>query len=71
MWVCTANSNANSIQVRTDINGISNQGGVFTDRCGRSENAYYDSGFLENTGSSNAHNNMPPYLTINVWKRIA
>lgn len=22
------------------------------------------------TGESNAHNNMPPYLTVNIWKRV-
>lgn len=24
-----------------------------------------------NTGDGEAHNNMPPYLTVNVWKRVA
>lgn len=27
--------------------------------------------FIDNTGGSQAHNNMPPYLTVYMWKRIA
>ena len=26
---------------------------------------------VNNTGNSNSHNNMPPYLAVNIWKRIA
>lgn len=26
--------------------------------------------YVENTGGGQAHNNMPPYLTVNVWKRV-
>ena len=63
-----AGHDANSVQVRTDIDGIENQGGVFTDR---NSGYYFESSFIENTGGSNAHNNMPPYLAINVWKRVA
>lgn len=25
----------------------------------------------EEVGNGNAHNNMPPYLAVNMWKRIA
>lgn len=63
-----AGHDASSIQVRTDVNGIQNQGGAFTDR---PSGYYFDSSFIENTGGSQPHNNMPPYLTINVWKRVA
>ena len=63
-----AGHDAHSVQVRTDVNGIENQGGVFTERF---SGYYVETSFIENTGGSNAHNNMPPYLTINVWKRVA
>lgn len=26
---------------------------------------------IESTGGNQAHNNMPPYLTVYMWKRIA
>lgn len=29
------------------------------------------SGVINNAGGSEAHNNMPPYLAVNMWKRIA
>ena len=30
-----------------------------------------NSSFVQATGGSQAHNNMPPYLTVYMWKRIA
>lgn len=30
----------------------------------------YQTLFGDNTGGGQAHNNMPPYITVNVWKKI-
>ncbi len=32
---------------------------------------YYNNNLLTNEGGSKPHNNMPPYLTVYMWKRIA
>lgn len=34
-------------------------------------NGNLTSGMLNETGGSQAHNNMPPYLAVYIWKRIA
>lgn len=30
-----------------------------------------DNAYTKDSGGSQAHNNMPPYLTVNIWKRTA
>ena len=30
-----------------------------------------DSGYTNSSGGNGAHNNMPPYLAVNMWKRVA
>lgn len=41
--------------------------GTFGDRM---ENSGYTGDAISYTGGSQPHNNMPPYLAINVWKRV-
>ena len=38
---------------------------------GVATNNWYANGYLENTGGGGSHNNMPPYLAVNIWKRTA
>lgn len=33
--------------------------------------AWSKNNYIKNTGGGEAHNNMPPYLTIYIWRRIA
>lgn len=39
--------------------------------CGYDEQGYWNLIGMNNTGGNQAHNNMPPYLTVYMWKRVA
>ena len=54
----SASSNGNSLWALTDIHTSDSIG-----------NTFRELGYIENTGGSQAHNNMPPYLSVYVWER--
>ena len=51
----------------TNYNGTSDWGGIAA-AGNASPNALF---YLTNTGGSQPHNNMPPYLVVSIWKRVA
>lgn len=62
-----ANAWPASVTVRTDVNGINDTGGTWTDR---PSGVYSASRTMSDTGSSGTNKNMPPYIAIKRWKRI-
>ena len=60
-------------QIKTnndDWNNSANGGKYGTTHDGA--NSWYNTNwYTENSGGNAAHNNMPPYLTVYMWKRVA
>lgn len=59
--------------IKTNTGGypsVESSNGVFTDRT-RSTDQIADSEFIQETGGSTPHNNMPPYIAAYCWKRTA
>ena len=60
-------------QIKTnndDWNNSPNGGNYGTTHDGA--NSWYNTNwYTENSGGNAAHNNMPPYLTVYMWKRVA
>lgn len=60
-------------QIKTnndDWNNSANGGNYGTTHDGA--NSWYNTNwYTENSGGNAAHNNMPPYLTVYMWKRVA
>ena len=56
-----------------NANGASGslQGGGAYSQVSRSDDTTYWWSFTHETGGSQPHNNMPPYLTVYMWKRTA
>ena len=59
--------------IKTNTGGyppVESSNGVFTDHT-RSTDLIADSEFIQKTGWSTPHNNMPPYIVAFCWKRTA
>lgn len=59
--------------IKTNTGGyppVESSNGVFTDRVNPTD-SIADSEFIQETGGSTPHNNMPPYIVAYCWKRTA
>jgi len=60
---------------RHNIVNYNENGAALTDRSpvvlGATRTGWEGSAFTSYEGAGQAHNNMPPYLTVNIWKRVS
>lgn len=70
-WVKPLGNNAGGGAVATGIVAEVSCSGLGSHRYVNSYGSAYGGQIVQSIGGGGAHNNMPPYLAVNIWKRIS